>query len=103
MCVAPHLTLLKQEISEGKFTEEWDVEVGFYGCDHVVVGDWGSTEDVFNIHVGGICWVGLVEELGLDVLDGVEYLQSGVDGGVDNVNKWDGEGITCQTSWGVGG
>ena len=65
--------------------------------------DRRSTELVFNVQEGGIGRVGLFEDLGFNVFHGVEYLHSGVDGWVDNVKKWHGEGIACQTIRGVSG
>lgn len=63
----------------------------------MVGSDRGSTKLILNVEERGICGVWLVKDLGLDVLDGVEYFQAVVNGWVDDVNEWHFEGITCQT------
>ena len=65
--------------------------------------DGSSTKLVFNVEEGGISRVGFVEDLGLNVFHGVEYLHSGVDCRVDYVKKRHCEGIASQNIRGVSG
>lgn len=67
----------------------------------MVEGDRRGAEGIFHIDEAGVSWIEGAQELGLDVLDRIEYLQHGVDRRVDNVDERDCEGVTCQASRGV--